>query len=132
VRIHRLRLRERPLTRVWVEAGVAYGTRWEQVINSALGPLADDPDAVAIVRAVLEPSFFESVRAGTRTTEEVSTLITAAISPWFATRVAGRAAPRRQPPMGAVTRGSRSAICRRGSERFPSARRASIAATTRR
>ena len=92
-RIYRMWLRERLLTRVWAEAGAAYGARWEQLIRSALGPLADDPDAMAIIRAVLEPSFFENVRAGTRTSEEVSALITSAISRWFATREAERAAP---------------------------------------
>jgi AcrR family transcriptional regulator len=92
-RIYRMWLRERLLTRVWADAGAAYGARWEQLISSALGPLADDADATAILTAVLDPSYFENVRAGTRTTVEVSDLITAAISPWFAARVAERAAP---------------------------------------
>lgn len=91
-RIYRMWLRERMLTRVWSETGAAYGERWERLMRSALGPLADDPDAMAIIRAILEPTFFENVRAGTRTTEEVSALITAAISPWFTTRLAERAA----------------------------------------
>ena len=92
-RIYRMWLRERLLTPVWAETGAAYGERWEQLISAALGPLAEDPDAMAIIRAVLVPSFFEGVRAGTRTTEEVSDLITAAISPWFAMRLAERSAP---------------------------------------
>lgn len=85
-RIQRMWLRERLLSRHWAEAGAAYGARWDELMRTALGPLADDPDALAMVRAVLQPSFFEAVRAGARTTDEVSALICAAIAPWFAAR----------------------------------------------
>lgn len=76
------------MTGVWAATGAAYGARWDELMRSALGPLADDPDAMAILRAVLEPRFFENVRAGTRSTEEVCALISAAIAPWFAARAA--------------------------------------------
>ncbi len=87
-RLYRMWLRERMVTGVWAETGAAYGARWDALIRLALGPLADDPDAMAILRAVLEPTFFENVRAGTRSTDEVSALITAAIAPWYAARAA--------------------------------------------
>ena len=90
-RLYRMWQRERLLTPIWMEAGAAYGERWEQLFRAALGPLADDPDAVAILRAVLEPSFFERVRDGTRSSDEVAALVTSMISPWFSARLADRA-----------------------------------------
>jgi AcrR family transcriptional regulator len=89
-RIYRMWLRERMLTSVWTETGAAYGVRWEQLMQSALGILSDDPDASATLRAVLDLSFFESVRAGTRTTEEVCGLIASVITPWYVARSADR------------------------------------------
>ena len=85
--------RERMVTGVWAEAGAAYGARWKELVRLALGPLADDPQARAVIWGILEPEFFASLRSGTRTTEEVSTLITALISPWYARRAAEQAAP---------------------------------------
>jgi len=87
-RIYRMWLRERMLTAVWSEAGATYGARWEELTRSALGTLHDDPEALAVLRAVLDPSFFESMRAGTRTTDEASALIASVIAPWFVTRSA--------------------------------------------
>jgi AcrR family transcriptional regulator len=92
-RIQEMWRRERMVTGVWAEAGAAYGARWQELVRLALGPLADDPDALAIIRGILEPAFFDNLRSGTRTTEEVSTLITALISPWYARRAAEQAAP---------------------------------------
>jgi AcrR family transcriptional regulator len=86
-RIYRMWLRERMVTGIWAQTGAAYSARWEELTRVALGPLADDPDALAILRAILQPTFYESVRGGTRSTDEVSALITAAIAPWFAARL---------------------------------------------
>jgi AcrR family transcriptional regulator len=80
--------RERMVTGAWAEAGAAYGARWHDLVQRALGPLADDPDALAVIGGVLDPAFFENVRSGTRTTEEVSALVTDVISPWFTRRAA--------------------------------------------
>lgn len=85
-RLYRMWLRERMLSGVWAETGAAYGARWDALMRAALGPLADDPDAMAILRAVVEPTFFEHVRAGSRSTAEASALIAAAIGPWYAAR----------------------------------------------
>lgn len=89
-RLYRMWRREPMVTGPWAERGAAYGARWNELMRSALGPLADDADALAVLRAVLDMSFFESIRAGTRTTEQVSALISAVIIPWFAARSAGR------------------------------------------
>jgi AcrR family transcriptional regulator len=87
-RIQQMWQRERLVSGVWAEAGAAYGQRWQELVRLALGPFADDPDALAIIRAVLEPAFFVNLRSGTRTAEEVPALITALISPWFVGRAA--------------------------------------------
>jgi AcrR family transcriptional regulator len=92
-RLQQMWQRERMVTGVWAEAGAAYGARWQELVRLALGPLADDPDALAIIRGILEPAFFDHLRSGTRTTDEVSTLITALISPWYARRAEEQAAP---------------------------------------
>jgi len=91
--MYRMWLREPMVSGPWAETGATYGARWDELIRAALGPLADDVEAGAIVRAVMEPTFFESLRAGGRTTEDVSALITALIVPWFVVRSAS--APRR-------------------------------------
>jgi len=89
-RLYRMWLREPMVSGAWAEAGAAYGARWNELMRLALGPLADDDDAMAVLRAVLELSFFERVRAGTRTTDEVCALITEAIVPWYAVRAKER------------------------------------------
>lgn len=90
-RLYRMWLREPMVSGAWAQAGAAYGARWNELMRLALGPLADDDDAMAVLRAVLELSFFERVRAGTRTTDDVCALITEAIVPWYAARA-------KQPP----------------------------------
>jgi len=87
-RINRMWRRERMLTSVWNETGAAYGARWNELMRLALGTLGDDPDALAILRAVLDPAFFESVRASARSTDKVCGLVTALIVPWFVAREA--------------------------------------------
>jgi hypothetical protein len=83
-------LREPMLTGAWAEAGAAYGVRWDQLMRTALGPLADDEESVAVLRAVLQPTFFEGIRAGTRSTDQVSDIVAAVITPWFRARSAER------------------------------------------
>lgn len=96
-RIYRMWRRERMLTGAWTEAGSVYGARWDELMRSALGTLADDPDAMAVLRAVLDPSFFENMRAGARTTEEVCALITEAMTPWLHARSTRRRRAREHP-----------------------------------
>lgn len=96
-RLYRMWLREPMLTGPWAEGGAAYGARWDQLMRTALGPLADDDDAMAVLRAVLHPSFFESVRAGARSTNAVSDLVTDVVAPWFVARSGQRQRQRRRP-----------------------------------
>lgn len=87
-RIYRMWLREPMLTGPWAEKGAEFGARWNELMHAALGPLANDDDAMAVLRGVLEPAFFGAVRGGTRTTDEAAALICAAILPWYRRREA--------------------------------------------
>lgn len=82
-RLLRMWRREPMVTGRWADVGAAYGAHWDGLMRQALGPLADDDEALAIVRAVLEPSFFESLRGGTRSTAEVADLVARLVSPWL-------------------------------------------------
>lgn len=98
-RLYRMWLREPMLTGPWLETGAEYGARWDELMRTALGPLADDEEAMAVLRAVLEPAFFDGIRAGRRSTDEASALIAAVVVPWFTaharrrSRGRGRSAP---------------------------------------
>ncbi|HEX7173012.1 MAG TPA: TetR/AcrR family transcriptional regulator [Candidatus Limnocylindria bacterium] len=84
--IYRMWLREPMVSGPWAEKGAEYGARWHELMRIALGPVAADEESMAILRGVMHPTFFDSVRGGTRTTDEASELITAALVPWFAAR----------------------------------------------
>ena len=88
--LYRMWLREPMLTGPWTEKGAEYGARWEELMRVALGPLADDEEAIAILRAAIHPEFFDSIRAGKRSSEEAAALVTAVLIPWFAARVRER------------------------------------------
>jgi AcrR family transcriptional regulator len=85
-RIYRMWLREPMLTGAWAAAGARYGAGWEALMAAALGPLAADPDATALLRAVLQPSFFDALRSGGKSTDEVSDRVAEIITPWLAAR----------------------------------------------
>jgi len=119
-RIYRMWLREPMLSGPWAEKGAEYGARWNELMRAALGPLANDDDAMAILRGVLEPALFEQVRGRTRSTEQAATLITDAIVPWYrqreaeaAVRVGRRSAKSRVTPP--QTRGERGRLVRRAT-----------------
>jgi AcrR family transcriptional regulator len=89
-RIYRMWLREPMLSGPWAVAGAAYGARWDELMRAALGPLADDPDARAILGAVLQPPFLDSVRAAEHATDEATALIGDLVAPWFVARAERR------------------------------------------
>lgn len=91
-RLYRMWLREPMVASPWTEAGTRYGARWAELQRFALGPLADDQDVQAVFRAIMAPPFFDALRGGTRSTEQASALMTAAIVPWLLAR-AERASP---------------------------------------
>ena len=94
-RIYRMWLREPMLTSPWTETGATYGARWAELQRVALGPLADDQNVQAVLRAVLDIPFFDSIRGGRRSTEQVCSLLTEALVPWLASRAAQTASRQR-------------------------------------
>lgn len=85
-RLHRMWLREPMLTPAWLEKGDEFGSRWEMLVRATLGPLAEDEDALAVLRATIHPDFFDRLRGGVRTPEEAAALAAAALAPWFRRR----------------------------------------------
>lgn len=85
-RLYSMWLREPMLTGPWAEAGAEYGTRWRALMRAALGPLADDPDAMTVLRAIIRPEFFDSLRGDAGSTAAASALVSAVVVPWFAAR----------------------------------------------
>ena len=92
--LYRMWLREPMLTGPWNEKGAEYGARWDELMRSAIAPI-DDDEAFSILRAVLHPGFFDTIKAGRRSAEDSSSLITALIVPWFVRRAKERSAGRR-------------------------------------
>ncbi len=90
-RLYRMWLREPMLTRPWTDKGAEYGTGWNELMRTALGPLAGDEEAMAVLRAVIHPEFFDSIRAGKRSTDEASALVAAVVIPWLQARARARA-----------------------------------------
>jgi len=93
-RMYTMWLREPMLTGSWAAKGAEFGALWDDLFRAALGPLADDGEAMAILRAVIQPSFLDALRSGSRSAEQAAALATAAVSPWFATRERGQARER--------------------------------------
>ena len=76
-------LREPMTTGPWAEAGAAAGASWDRLCRLALGSLADDPEAMAILRATMEPGFFGSIRSAVGSAAAAAELIATAIGPWL-------------------------------------------------
>lgn len=88
-RIYRMWLREPMLTGAWAETGARYGARWDELMRAALGPLAGDPDALALLRAVLQPVFYDALRTDGKPTDGVSDLVAEIVTPWLVGRLEG-------------------------------------------
>lgn len=88
-RLYRMWVREPLLASPWAEAGAAYGTRWAELQQLALGPLAEDEDVQTVFRAVLDPPFFNAISGRGRTSEQAGAFIAHLIAPWLAERASG-------------------------------------------
>jgi AcrR family transcriptional regulator len=88
--LYRMWLREPMLTAPWAEKGAEYGSRWNALMRAALGPLADDGDAMAVVRAAIHPQFFESLRVGGRSGDDAASLAAEVVTSWLVEREAQR------------------------------------------
>lgn len=91
-RLYRMWLREPMLTPPWLAKGAEYGARWDALMRTALGPLADDDVALAVLRATIQPHYFDGLRAGVRSPREGAALASAVVGPWFAARARSRRA----------------------------------------
>jgi AcrR family transcriptional regulator len=85
-RLYQMWLREPMPADPWLATGAEFGARWDELMRTALGPLADDEEAMAVLRAVLHPDFFDNIRAGARSTDEAAALVTAIVVPWLKAR----------------------------------------------
>lgn len=82
--VYAMWLREPMLTGPWAEKGAEFGRHWDDLMRAALGSIADADEALAVLRAVIHPSFFDNLRVGGRSTEDAAALATAVVAPWFA------------------------------------------------
>jgi AcrR family transcriptional regulator len=92
-RLYRMWLREPMLDGAWLEAGAAYGARWADLMRRALGPLAGDAEALAVLRAISQPAFFDALRDGTRSTAQAAQLACELVLPWLKERREGSERP---------------------------------------
>jgi AcrR family transcriptional regulator len=86
---YRMWLRE-PLNQgVYAAAGAEVGGRWDRLFRTALGDLAEDEEAMTLLRATMHPVFFTAVRAGRRSIESASDLIASLLTTWLEGRPSG-------------------------------------------
>jgi AcrR family transcriptional regulator len=69
----------------WQEAEADYYAALDRLTRAALGPLATD-DAVGVVKAMLEPAVFASLRSSGATTSSAAAQIGAVLNAWLAPR----------------------------------------------
>lgn len=81
--------REPPGTKVWADAEARYYAEQEALIRAALGPVAADEDAVAVVSALLGTYVLGSIEATGRTAEEAVDLMSDLLMAWLAKRHPG-------------------------------------------
>ncbi len=86
---YRMWQRERMVSGPWAAAGAAAGAGWDRLCRFALGPLADDPAAMVILRATMVPEYVAAVRTATGSADAAADLIAASIAPWLERRATG-------------------------------------------
>ena len=78
--------REPPGAQVWRDAEARYYVEQDALIRAALGPVAADADAVAVVSAMLGTYVLGAIEASGRTAEEAVELMADLLTAWLATR----------------------------------------------
>jgi AcrR family transcriptional regulator len=76
----------------WADAEARYYGELNALIRAALGPLATDADAMAVVSAVLGTWVIGTIQATGRSAETAVALVSEVLATWLATR------PQRDPP----------------------------------
>ena len=73
---------------VWAEAEARYYEELDGLVRAALGPLAADADAVAVVSAVMGTWVLGTIQATGRSAEQAVALVSGLLSTWLASRKA--------------------------------------------
>lgn len=72
----------------WADAEASYYGELDALVRAALGPLATDPDAVAVVSSVLGTWVIGTIQATGRSAEAAVDLVSDLLATWLATRTA--------------------------------------------
>ena len=86
---YRVQQRE-PSAPFWADAYARYYADLDVLIRAALGPLAADADAVAVVNAMLGTWVLGAMQTTGRSTEAAAELLSDVLTTWLATRHPGR------------------------------------------
>ena len=78
--------REGPGVSFWAEAEARYYRQLDALVRTALGPLASDEDAVAVVITVFGTWVIGSLQAAGRTSEQAESLVADLLASWLETR----------------------------------------------
>ena len=85
---YRVSQREPTDVEFWAEAEARYYGELNALVRAALGPLATDADAVAVVSAVLGTWVIGTIQATGRSAETAVALVSDVLATWLATRTA--------------------------------------------
>jgi AcrR family transcriptional regulator len=78
--------REGPGVSFWAEAEARYHRQLDTLVRAALGPLASDEDAVALVMTVFGRWVIGSLQETGRTSEQAASLVADLLASWLETR----------------------------------------------
>jgi AcrR family transcriptional regulator len=84
----RVSQREPADVEVWADAETRYYGELEALVRAALGPVATDADAVAVVSSVLGTWVIGTIQATGRSAEAAVDLVSDLLATWLATRTA--------------------------------------------
>ncbi len=80
-------VRERePGVQTWADAEARFAAELDTLVRAAIGPLADDADAVAVVSAVLGTWVLGTIESTGRSAETAADLVAELLTTWLATR----------------------------------------------
>jgi AcrR family transcriptional regulator len=89
--------REPELGAIWTSLEAAYEVRLQVLVRAALGPLADDPEASAVVATIIGPATFYGLQQRGLPAEAATRIGLELAIPWLEARSAtGRASKRRR------------------------------------
>jgi AcrR family transcriptional regulator len=78
------------LREVWAGEEASYERRQDALIRAALGPLADDPAAVAVASVGVGPQLYYALRGGGLSSEAAVEVATSLVVPWLEARSRAR------------------------------------------